>query len=210
MSFVRNVLGGHGVPEINLFTAVNAGGRSTSSVAEAGGIRMHMTNGTTANDYRLLKMAAPAAPYTLTVHVLPTLWNVNYGGCGVLWRASSTGNSQFFGYHSYNASMNMLVRNESANNNGNSPTYTTGTDLLTIGANVVIAAGPGIWLQLHDDGTTNRVFRYSMDGQSFQTVITTGRTTTITPDEFGLWVGNVNSGGTAPNALALFDSWHVR
>lgn len=209
MSFLRNVLNPRGMPPISSFSAVNAGGRTTQAVATSGGIRMSMTNGTTADDFRILKVAAPTPPYTLTVHVFSTLWNTNYSGCGLIWRASGTGNIQTLGYHAYQGSMNLLIRNESANNNGNSPTYTTGSDLLGIGVDVVIAAGPGIWFQLHDDGTTNRAFRYSNDGQSFETLVTTGRTTTITPDEVGIWVGNVNAGGTATNATALFDSWWV-
>lgn len=209
MSFVRNILNPYGVPALGTFTAINAGGRATTSVATASGIQMAMSNGTAADDFRSLVLSAPTAPYTLTVHVNSTLWNVNYSGCGVVWRQSSTGNSQFFGYHAYNNSMNLLIRNESANNNGTSPTYTTGTDLLTIANDTIIETGPGFWFQLHDDGTTNRVFRYSNDGQSFQNLVTTGRTTTITPDQVGLWIGNVNSGGNAPNALALFDSWWI-
>lgn len=177
--------------------------------ANAGGIQMSMSNGVAADDFRILKVAAPTPPYTLTVHTFSTLFNVNYSGCGIIWRESSTGHIQTLGYHAYLGSMNLLVRNESANNNGASPTYTTGSDLLTIGVDVVIAAGPGIWFQLHDDGTTNRVFRYSNDGQTFQTLVTTGRTTTITPNEVGIFIGNVNSSGTTTEAAALFDSWRI-
>jgi hypothetical protein len=209
MSFIRNALSGHGMPPLSSFAAVNAGGRATTAVADAGGIQMLMSNGVAADDFRILKMAAPIPPYTLTVHVFSTLWNANYSGCGLIWRASSTGNIQTLGYHSYINSMNLLIRNESANNNGASPTFTTGSDLIAIAADVVIAAGPGIWFQLHDDGTTNRVFRFSNDGQTFQTLVTTGRTTTITPDEVGIFIGNVNNGGSAPNAAALFDSWRI-
>lgn len=209
MSFVRHALVPFGMPSLNSFTAVNAGGRATRVAANAGGIQMSMSNGAVADDFRILKTAAPTPPYTLTVHVFSTLYNTNYSGCGLIWRASSTGHIQTLGYHAYQSSMNLLIRNESANNNGTSPTYTTGSDLIGVSVDVVIAAGPGIWFQLHDDGTTNRVFRYSNDGQTFQTLVTTGRTTTITPDEVGIFIGNVNSGGTATEAAALFDSWWI-
>jgi hypothetical protein len=208
MSFDRNRLISCGVPNLSALTAINAGGRATS-VVDNGGIYMSATNLTTADDFRSLKKSAPTAPYVFTVHLFPTLFNTNYSGAGVLWRASSTGNAQFFGVHAYQNSMNILIRNESASNNGASPTYTTGTDLITIGADVIIAAGPGVWLQMVDDGVTNRLFRYSLDGLNFLTLVTTGRTTTITPDEIGVWIGNVNSGGTATVASGLFDSWTV-
>lgn len=207
MSYITNRLNTAGVPHLSTFQAINAGGRATI-VKDEGGILMQVTNGIAADDYRILKRPVPIPPYTFTVHVFPTLWNANYSGCGILWRQSSNGALQVWGVHSYNNAINLLCRNETANNTTASPTFTTSTDIgISPTNNVVSAMGPGLWLQLHDDGTTNRVFRVSMDGLNFVTVVSISRTSVITPDELGLFVGNVNSAGSAPQSSALFDSW---
>jgi len=194
-------------PDISTFTQILAGGRTLAQAADQkGGLVIQMTNGTTADDYRLLVQSTPATPYTITAFILPTLQANNYSCMGLCWRQSSTGNMQVFGIVDDNGPT-FYWRNESANNSGSSPTYTTGTDIITVTSQSAYftQAGNGIWLRISDDGT-NRSVSYSVDGLNFIQLGSQARTTTITPDQWGVFVGNATSAGTATQAMAYFAS----
>jgi hypothetical protein len=192
-------------PLVNTLTAINAGGRSTTSTDTNGGFTMVCTNGTNADDLRILKRSA-TAPYTFTVHLIPTLGNASYSSAGVIWRNSTSGNIQFCGIIHSSGATQLIWRNESANNNGTSPTYTTGTDVVSLATNASATLGNGLWLRLTDDNA-NRTLQYSNDGFTFFTVSTIARATGITPDEVGVFIGNANSGSTSAYSAAFFDSW---
>jgi hypothetical protein len=198
------------VPLTSSFVAINAGGRSTTESDSKGGIFMNMTNGVAADDFRLIKKSSPGGAYTHTVHMIPTIQAVNFSGAGILWRQSSNGTCQFFGIFwdtAVTGLVAVIIRTETASNTGASPTFTFSSDVLAPTVLLQSMFSLGIWLRQVDDGTTNRTWSYSLDGQNFVQLATTGRTVTITPDEIGLWVGNVNSAGGATQAQSFFDSW---
>lgn len=197
-------------PLVSTFSAVNAGGRTTTTTDSKGGILMVATDGANADDYRLIKKSTPGAAHTLIVHLLPSLEPLNYSGAGVCWRASSTGNAQFYGVIVNTNNAVLICRNESASGNGASPTFTTGTDLSSISLMNTASLGAGLWLKLADDGTTNRTFSVSTDGINWMVTATTGRTTTITPNEVGLWITpRATTGGTSTKATCFFDSFSL-
>lgn len=192
-------------PAVSGFSAINAGGRATTASDSKGGILLSAANGVSADDYRLIKKAAPAAPYTLTVHFWPMLDYRNYSGAGILWRQSSNGSCTFFGVIQ-NTGGAFLTRNETASGTGASPTFTLSSDIVSASTNEVIRYGAGVWLRLEDDNT-NRKFHYSTDGQNWIQLASVLRTSFITPDEIGLWIAPTVVAGTGTQASAFFDSW---
>jgi hypothetical protein len=196
---------------VSTFTAINAGGRAITATDVKGTLSMVMTNGIGADDFRILKKAVtPLTTYSLIVHMYPTLVNTNYSGAGVCFRESSSGKTSHFGVIMSGGTVNIIWRNETANNTGASPTFTTGTDIVGLTADTGFVdfnlSQNGIWLKISDDGV-NRTASYcvhdDLDWIQFGSV---GRTVTFTADEVGLWVGNANNTGTAASAKAVFDS----
>lgn len=198
-------------PAVSTFTAINAGGRTTTSTDSYGGILMVATDGTTAEDYRLRKKTAPVAAYTFTVHMVPTLPEGNYPGAGICWRASATGNTIFFGVLGYASTgfggLSLMCRYCTASSAGASPTFTSSADKVAI-EGLPFAGTGGIWLRMIDDLATTRTFQISADGINFVTILSEARTTSITPDEIGLWIApRVASNGATTAATAWFNSY---
>ncbi len=195
-------------PAVAGLTVIQAGGRSTTVSDSKGGLLMSMTNGTGADDFRIAKKSTPAAAHTFIVHVTPILHSADYSGCGVCWRASGTGHCKFFGVTLNAGTIKAIARYETASVSTASPTFTFSNDTpLTVVSQPEMTFGAGMWLKLVDDGTTNRTYHYSLDGQNYIQMATEGRTANITPDEVGVWVANVFNTGTATKATAFFDSW---
>lgn len=191
-------------PAVSAFTQRNAGGRTTTWSDYRGGILGTLSDGTSAEDLRTLCKSAPAAPYTITVHMLPLLGAAQYPLMGLCWRNSTSGNVEIFGLFGSSVT-NVLYMNHrkvTASNNGTSPTYTLSTTGDALADHMGL--GAGVWLQISDDNT-NRIMRYSVDGQNYRTYTAVTRTTFMTPDEVGIYIGN----GPGSNTLAtcLFTSW---
>ncbi len=197
---------GTSTPAVSGLTSILAGGRAVTLSDSKGGIFMQATNATTADDYRIAKKAYPGGSYTMTVKVRPMLTAASYSGCGICWRQASNGYINTFGLVMVAGVVQMICRNSTANNATASPTYTLSTDPVTLANAGNAALTDGIWLRLTDD-TTNRLWHYSYDGQNFIQFGTVGRTSFLTPDEVGIWVGNAYNTGTATNAGAFFESW---
>lgn len=194
-------------PEASTWTLVKASGRATTFTDAGGTLAMKMTNGVAgADDIRIAKRAAPGAFYRMTVHMLPALEGKNYSSAGVVWRESATGKIQCFGVVWNNNTIMLVLRNETASDAGAAPTFAVGADLIALASHPEVSLASGLWLQLEDDHAATRTARYSSDGVHFIDVASTPRATTLTPDEIGLFVAQINTAGAATQAAALFDS----
>ena len=195
------------MPAVAGFTAANAGGRTTSSTDDKGGIVMSCTDGTSAIDIRSIRKAAPAAPYTFKVHFRPAFASTNYSFAGMLLRASGSGSIVIWGVGHNGNAFQVLCRRYTASTTAANPTYTQSGGDFVLQTFPSLLAGNGIWLQIRDDNT-NRIFEVSTDGYTFLSLLTETRTTFITPDEHGLWIApNVAVGGTTTTMKCFFDSW---
>lgn len=199
-------------PPVAGFTAIDATPGAVASWTDSkGGILGTVTGlSPSVNDLHLLVKAAPATPYSQIVHFFPRIQNGNFSGCGVVWRESSTGNIQTFNinFSTPTNDLNLLARNwtEAAG-----PVYTLSSDALPVNRDYsFIHSGNGIWLRLADDGV-NRTYAYSTDGTNFLTLVSTIRTSFITPDEIGLMIGNMSNTGEVGlnSAAAFYDSFFL-
>jgi hypothetical protein len=162
----------------------------------------------------MTKAAPGAGSYTVTAHLRFSCNNGAAGCAGLVWRQSSNGTIMIFGPLVNSLSSNNYVmtigRPLTASGTGTSPTYTAGTDRITIGTGGIapnMSALSDIWLQITDDRVTNRTFLFSLDGQNWITLLTQARTTDITPDEYGTFVANLGNGTGGPSIVsAFFDS----
>ncbi len=196
-------------PAVAGFTTYQAGGRSTTVSDSKGGILLAMTNGAAANDWRLITKATPGSSFTATAHLTPMLLDTNYSGAGICTRAAADGMCTFFGIALINQRPNLMVRRETANNTSTSPTYSFAADILTLQDHFELSYGEGLWLRETEGSLGSRTWEYSLDGQNFilvctQTISGSGMTA---PDQAGMWVGQINSAGSAAQAIAFFDSW---
>lgn len=161
-------------------------------------------------DLRLLKQTAPAPPYQITVHLIPT-WtgginnptNFNFCSAGIVWRQSSNGSIEVFGpiLATTGSIYTIYWRPHTADSTTATTTvYTSGSDNITLldWRHFAPSGGHGIWLRGIDDGT-NRTVWISADGQDFSRLGSETRTTNITPDEVGIYIGN--GGGSGSNAV---------
>lgn len=196
------------VPLASSFTLIQAGGRATSLTDSKGGLLFSLTNPNASDDYRLAKVAKPvASSYAFTVHMTPMLTSAVNSAAGICFRNSSTGNATFFGICTATAGSSfVIVRNETASAASASPTFTFSSDVISAIVCNELMWGQGVWLRLTDDGTTNKTWSYSLDGQNFVLLASVGRTSFMTPDEIGLFVANIANTATS-NAVAFFDSY---
>lgn len=193
-------------PLVAAFTAVNAGGRTTTNTDSKGGTLMSLADGINGRDWRLLKKTAPSAPYTLTVQLFPQLNASNYPVSGIAWRLASNGYiSNLVVYCDSTGTCYMQENDETANNNTTSPTFTNSATT-TVAFNGY-QAGAGVWLRLQDDNT-NRYFMYSIDGmnfRNFKTSVARANFFGSAPDEIAFLIGN-GPGANTSNAC-FFSSW---
>jgi hypothetical protein len=197
------------IPPVASVTAIQAGGRATTMVDLGGAIFMDGTNAGNAEDYRILKLAAPATPYVHTVHFIPTMSSLNYCGSGICFRNSTNGNCVFFGpiYNSaISGGVTMIIRNDGASNNGASPTFGITSDLFVFPERLMLMFGNGLWLRQADDGT-NLTWSWSLDGFRFAQLFSTTRVSVSIPNEIGIWVAPSVNGNPSLQSQALFTSW---
>lgn len=164
------------------------------------------------------KIAAPATPYSITAHFLPT-WNsttnnigsLNYGTAGICWRQISNGNLHLGGVvtaTSITGVYGTIFRLLPASGTGSSGiTYTNSTDF-NFPNQLHQQSNHGVWIRGTDDGT-NRIVSISGDGSVFKPVYSVTRTTSVTPDEVGIVVGNYATAGQTINPTTFFTSVQV-
>lgn len=196
-------------PAASSFSLINAV-LNTSFSDSVGGL---LFSGSVATGSALVaKVTAPATPYSITTHMLvnwgaagnnAASWNFSYAG--ICWRETSTGNLHVFA-PTYATTVTGIFINTfrliTASGTGSSGiTYTNSTDFnfAPLTSNL---QNTGVWLRGTDDGT-NRIVSFSGDGINFTQFHSITRTTSITPNEVGLIVGNYATAGqsTIPNTF---------
>lgn len=175
-----------------------------------GGLLLQATVG--GEDMRIAKRSIPSLPYRCTVHVLPTFNNTanaaaNFAMAGIVSRQSSNGTVQGWSVVSNVGVEYLQVRAATASGTGNQVTFTDSTLLAQV-ASPHTLRGWGVWLRIEDDGST-RTFSHSADGQNFVRLVSQPRTTTLTPDEIGVYVGNIVTGVTTIDISAFFTSFEL-
>jgi len=178
------------------FAWINQGG--ASKVVNANGGIYLLDPAGAGNNIRIREKAVPSAPYTITVCLIPWLFGVDFGSCGMCLRESGTGEVLIFGPVSGDSNITDWKLESSD--------Y---TNVTTFGAfNVQLGTfagtnGAPIWLRITDDNT-NRILSISYDGYNFITLLTEGRTIFLTPSHIGFFVNSTNA--TWPCAMTLL-SW---
>lgn len=170
----------------------------------------------TTGTHQVAKVSAPATPYSITVHMLNS-WGVggssnasswNFCTAGICWRETATGNLHVFG-PCYATTVSGTYINTfrllTASGTGTSGiTYGNSTDF-NFAQLLSNAQNPGIWLRGTDDGA-NRIVSYSGDGINFTQFGTVTRTTSVTPNEVGIYAGNYASAGQTTTPTTFFTS----
>jgi len=164
------------------------------------------------------KKTAPATPYSITAHFLPTwnsttnnIANLNYGTAGICWRQTSNGNIHLGGVvfaTTITGVYGTIFRLLPASGTGSSGiTYTNSTDF-NFPPQISQLSNHGVWIKGTDDGT-NRIVSISGDGSLFKPVYSVARATSVTPDEVGIVVGNYATAGQTINPTTLFTSVEI-
>lgn len=164
------------------------------------------------------KKTAPATPYSITAHFLPT-WHsstnnvasMNYATAGICWRQTSNGNIHLGGVVTATTITGIygtIFRLLTASGTGSSGiTYGNSTDF-NFPNQLHQLSNHGVWIRGTDDGV-NRIVYISGDGSSFKPIYSVARTTSVTPDEVGLVVGNYATAGQTINPTTLFTSVEI-
>lgn len=181
-------------PVLASFSWVNQGG---ATIDDSTGPHILFCPAAASDNLRLRVKAAPAAPYTLTVGLIPCLYPIDLSAAGVVLRESATGKLETV----------HLIHTGGAGhieaNKWNGPTSYNSTrasiSAVDLGAEIR-------WLRIVNDGT-NLTYQWSTDGFNFQTLATTTLTDFFTagPDQVGFF-GNPNNGGGQSVSLNVF-SW---
>lgn len=151
---------------------------------------------TAASDNLRMRVKTKAAPYTLTVGLIPCIYPIDVSAVGILLRESATGKLETL--HLIHSTTGKVECNK-----WTSPTVYSATrasiSAVDIGAEIR-------WLRIINDGT-NLTYQFSTDGFNFQTLTTTTVNDffTTTPDQIGFF-GNPNNAGGQTVSLNVF-SW---
>lgn len=163
-------------PAVSTLTWVNQG---TGTATETNGA-IYLYNAADGGDNWRMLMTTLTAPFTLTVAFINHMMNVNYQLAGIVMRQSSDGKLVTFAMAGENdGALGVKKWNSETNWNAN---YQIGGSLALFGP---------LWLQVTDDNT-NRIFKWSTNGQNYHTFYTVGRTDFMTADQIGFGVNPRN------------------
>lgn len=155
------------------FAWINQGGASVATTN--GGIYL-LAPAETGLNLRIRKKAAPATPYTITAAFLyNSILEVNSQTFGVLFRQSSDGKLATLRLGWDTGTSSMIADK-----------WNSATSFSASYSSAALRARP-MFLQISDDGT-NRILRWSVDGQNFVQFHSVGRTDFLTADEVGFFV----------------------
>jgi hypothetical protein len=159
-------------PNLQTFAWVNQA--LSTMVTTEGGICLKTTGVNSGDNVSILKKAAPATPYTITIGFLSGAFGTTSGLAGFCWRESSSGK------------LSMLLKE--APSSLSAVHFSGPGSFSAFILTTRVASAQGLtWLQASDDGT-NRTMRWSADGQNFVDLITETSTTFLTADEVGFCI----------------------
>jgi|SRR5690349_1905637 len=149
----------------------------------------------------LFTSAPGSTPYTITALTYPGILNTSgLCGVGIGFRESSTSKLGYILYtgNAGGAGPKMHVR-KNTNETTNSASATSNAFLAP--------CVPGIWLQITDNGT-NVIYKYSMNGEHYVTLLSETRGThfTTAPNQVGIIIQNFGAGINISGSIA---SWEV-
>lgn len=157
----------------------------TATVAADKGGRLLTMPSAAGENFRIeYRTLSPTSNYTITAHLEYSFTDLtNYVRGGLVVRDSSSGKIIYFG-PTYNGGFNIYVMS-----------YVSPTVGDTLYSNRLVSSMQGLpnRYRIRDDGTT-RYYEYSYNGFDWLLFYSHGRTTYITPDNYG-W-GGLNSSGT--------------
>lgn len=173
-------------PALASWTQTNIG---TATVADQrGGVLI--STPTPVTSMKMLTLAAPATPYTLTALMIPTMGTS--GQYGMCW---SNGTAVVSFGVDVSANIPRFTNFKFTNPTTFSASYQT--------VNMPHMAQP-MYMQISDDGT-NRICRFSKDGDDYYQIHSIGRTDFLTPTQVG-WYAEGGTSATQP-AIVLLVSW---
>lgn len=174
------------------FSWVNQGGASMDTTN--GGLYLEGPAGSSLNN-RLLVTSAPATPYTMTAAFLPNIFATSQQqDCGLVFRDSVSGKFVTLSLMTSGATAQFFILSYQ----WSSPTSFAGTYIQK-----QYFPRQLVWFQISDDGT-NRISRYSSDGQHWIQLFSVARTDFLTADQVGIYVEDQTN--TLPVAMTLL-SW---
>ncbi|MGN6700005.1 MAG: hypothetical protein ACTHMR_17765 [Thermomicrobiales bacterium] len=174
-------------PSAGSYTWVNQGSATTDT---SHGTLILSAPAVAGDQIRALVKSVPAAPYTVTIAIIPAVPGLNYAQCGLVLRESSSGKLALLNY-CCDTTQNTGYRVQTQK-------FTNPTTFSASSITLPAPTGHPLWLRLQDDNT-NRIASVSLDGVNFWQIHSVGRTDFLTPDQIGLYV-NTNQ-GTYPTAM---------
>jgi hypothetical protein len=187
-------------PNFNTFTWVNQGSASfTNQFLKAPG-------GQSGDSCRILKIASPATPYSVTVAFSPLLIieeGSKYPLCGLCFRESSSGKLMVFAYQwrKDSSAVNAFKGIYYTIEYWSAPTSFSSTQFQQP---ISVLTNP-LWFKLTDDGS-NRKYLISADGINFSTLYSESHTLNLTANEIGVVV---NSNTVSNDCGATYLSWLI-
>lgn len=163
-------------------------GTATSDVTK-GGLFVYAPVAGGANA-RLLVKTAPTAPYTITIGVIPQVFDVNFHEMGLILRDSGSGK-----FVSLLTSVGVFAQGSKWTDPN-----TFNSSYFSIPNHIVEHI---YWLRITDDAT-NRIYSISTNGIFFTPLFSVGHTDFLTPDQVGVYVDCNNA---TYDAAAYFVSW---
>ncbi len=159
-------------PALSNWTWVNQGSATASETYGAIYLNVPPKQGT---NLRMLVRSAPSAPYNITAYFLARVMGGDYKA-GLCWRDDASGKI-----------ISVAVTGESGGQfsiqKWNSPSsWNSNYVNPALNANYV-----GIWMGLSDD-STNRMVKWSSDGQNWETIHMVSRTDFLTATQVGIFV----------------------
>jgi len=175
------------------FAWVNQGGASVTTTY--GGIFLNAPAGA-GNNLRIRKKAAPSTPYVIIIAFIPLFPEKTANSdCGFCWRQSSDGKLITLGY-TIGGSDTVITSADWTN----PTTYNAGNFDRLRG----YAIQDSLWWLWAEDNGTNRITKFSKDGQNWYQTSSESRTTFLTADEVGFYCNANNA--TYPSGMTLL-SW---
>lgn len=184
-------------PDSSAFSWVNQG--SAAVATTNGGIFLSTPDGGAGAEARIRVMSAPATPYTVTAAFMTNNPVLSYRECGLLFRQSSDGKLATFATYFQNGPLPRIESKKWSAANFPGAVYAShdmgGTRQL-------------YWFQISDNGT-NRICRWSQDGQNWIPFHTVGRTDYLTANQVGFFVNCQNTSGAFDTADMTLLSWKI-
>jgi hypothetical protein len=176
ITLTETLIGGGLIYPPSALTWMWANQGSAARKASGSGIVIESPPSTT-DTVNVLYRPMPTPPFTVTALIHGLMPNDAYPNCGLVLHNTTTGAAQTFG----------LSKDGSTIRFKNWPALAgSSSDAFTI--NMLSHIFQPLWLQVSDDGSTNRTYRIAIDGVNFVQVYQAARTSYLTPNAVGFYV----------------------